>query len=142
MASVGVNLENFFEEQLKGLYPEQPFPGVKEEGAASSAPEEERPSDVCEEHGAPVEAETVESPTPKSPSPPSLPSDEVSEPPTEVRQDEPQDADVQEDSAKEAELQEDSPKDAEVQEKSPKDADVQKDLPKEAEETRPKRMKR
>ncbi|XP_042563050.1 transcription intermediary factor 1-alpha isoform X2 [Clupea harengus] len=132
MASVGVNLENFFEEQLKGLYPEQPFPGVKEEGAASSAPEEERPSDVCEEHGAPVEAETVESPSPKSPSPPSLPSDEVSEPPTEVRQDEPQDADVQEDSAKDAEVQEDSLKEADAQEDSAKDPDVQEDSAKAA----------
>ncbi|KAL2102273.1 hypothetical protein ACEWY4_001441 [Coilia grayii] len=79
MASVGVNLENYFEEQLRLLYPEQTFPDMKEEGvcSASSAPvEEDTPSDACEgapveehgepveEHGAPVEehGEPVEEP--------------------------------------------------------------------------------
>ncbi|XP_063072968.1 transcription intermediary factor 1-alpha isoform X2 [Engraulis encrasicolus] len=65
MASVGVNLENFFEEQLKLLYPEQTFPEVREDGAcsasASSAPvEEHTPSGVdagAPEHGAPLEEE-------------------------------------------------------------------------------------
>ncbi|XP_030628991.1 transcription intermediary factor 1-alpha [Chanos chanos] len=40
MASVGANLESFFEEQLKLLYPDRTFPDVKEEGIAPLAPEE------------------------------------------------------------------------------------------------------
>ncbi|XP_056603930.1 transcription intermediary factor 1-alpha [Triplophysa dalaica] len=40
MASVGTNLESFFEEQLKLLYPNRTFPGVKEEGFALAASEE------------------------------------------------------------------------------------------------------
>lgn len=43
MASVGANLESFFEEQLKLLYPERTFPGVKEEGIAPACPEETSP---------------------------------------------------------------------------------------------------
>ncbi|XP_056311158.1 transcription intermediary factor 1-alpha [Danio aesculapii] len=43
MASVGANLESFFEEQVKLLYPERTFPGVKEEGIASVCPEETSP---------------------------------------------------------------------------------------------------
>lgn len=40
MASVGANLESFFEEQLKLLYPNRTLPGVKEEGVALAASEE------------------------------------------------------------------------------------------------------
>lgn len=35
MANVGANLESYFEEQLKLLYPDRTFPGVKEEIVAS-----------------------------------------------------------------------------------------------------------
>ncbi|TRZ03681.1 hypothetical protein DNTS_033761 [Danionella cerebrum] len=43
MASVGSSLESFFEEQLKLLYPDRTFPGVKEESVASVRPEETLP---------------------------------------------------------------------------------------------------
>lgn len=41
MASVGTNLESFFEEQLKLLYPNRTFPGVKEEGGVALVASEE-----------------------------------------------------------------------------------------------------
>ncbi|XP_028810044.1 transcription intermediary factor 1-alpha [Denticeps clupeoides] len=42
MAGVGVSLENFFEEQLKLLYPDRTFPSVKEEERpASSSPDDD-----------------------------------------------------------------------------------------------------
>ncbi|XP_067248502.1 transcription intermediary factor 1-alpha isoform X1 [Chanodichthys erythropterus] len=43
MASVGANLESYFEELLKLLYPDRTFPGVKEEGIAALCPDEASP---------------------------------------------------------------------------------------------------
>ncbi|XP_026065375.1 transcription intermediary factor 1-alpha-like isoform X1 [Carassius auratus] len=43
MASVGANLESYFEEQLKLLYPDRTFPGVKEEAVASLRPDDTSP---------------------------------------------------------------------------------------------------
>ncbi|XP_042601719.1 transcription intermediary factor 1-alpha-like isoform X3 [Cyprinus carpio] len=43
MASVGANLESYFEEQLKLLYPDRTFPGVKEEAVASLCPDDTSP---------------------------------------------------------------------------------------------------
>uniref|UniRef100_A0A672QMI3 RING-type E3 ubiquitin transferase n=1 Tax=Sinocyclocheilus grahami TaxID=75366 RepID=A0A672QMI3_SINGR len=43
MASVGANLESYFEEQLKLLYPDRTFPGVKEEAIASLCPDDTSP---------------------------------------------------------------------------------------------------
>lgn len=43
MASVGANLESYFEEQLKLLYPDRTFPGVKEESIASVCPDDKSP---------------------------------------------------------------------------------------------------
>ncbi|KAL0195310.1 hypothetical protein M9458_008882, partial [Cirrhinus mrigala] len=40
---VGANLESYFEEQLKLLYPERIFPGVKEESIASVCPDDKSP---------------------------------------------------------------------------------------------------
>ncbi|XP_042578332.1 transcription intermediary factor 1-alpha-like isoform X2 [Cyprinus carpio] len=40
MASVGANLESYFEEQLKLLYSDHTFPGVKEESVASLCPDD------------------------------------------------------------------------------------------------------
>lgn len=54
MASVGTNLESFFEEQLKLLYPNRTFPGVKEEGFAlatseeTSSPSSKTPQDISQ----------------------------------------------------------------------------------------------
>ncbi|XP_059367521.1 transcription intermediary factor 1-alpha-like isoform X2 [Carassius carassius] len=43
MANVGANLESYFEEQLKLLYPDRTFPGVKEESVASLCPDDSSP---------------------------------------------------------------------------------------------------
>lgn len=43
MASVGANLESYFEELLKCLYPDRTFPGVKEERIAALCPDEASP---------------------------------------------------------------------------------------------------
>uniref|UniRef100_A0A673N6P1 RING-type E3 ubiquitin transferase n=1 Tax=Sinocyclocheilus rhinocerous TaxID=307959 RepID=A0A673N6P1_9TELE len=43
MANVGANLESYFEEQLKLLYPDRTFPGVKEESVASLCPDDTSP---------------------------------------------------------------------------------------------------
>lgn len=40
MAAAGVNLEKYFEEQLKGLYPDHAFPEVKAEEARAASPAE------------------------------------------------------------------------------------------------------
>ncbi len=40
MANVGANLESYFEEQLKLLYPDRTFPGVKEESIAPLCPDD------------------------------------------------------------------------------------------------------
>ncbi|KAL7827903.1 hypothetical protein AOLI_G00310550 [Acnodon oligacanthus] len=66
MSSVGANLESFFEEQLKLLYPDRTFPDVKEEKAAvepeppQTAPE---PSPKSTLPDAPAAEETVEPPS-------------------------------------------------------------------------------
>ncbi|XP_026080099.1 transcription intermediary factor 1-alpha isoform X2 [Carassius auratus] len=43
MANVGANLESYFEEQLKLLYPDRTFPGVKEESVAALCPDDSSP---------------------------------------------------------------------------------------------------
>lgn len=131
MASVGVNLENYFEEQLKLLYPDQTFPDVKEEGSASSAPEETGPpAEPCEEHGAPVEAEAAESPAPKSPAAPSPPSEEAPDPPSEGPQDEPSQEEAEDDEA-----QKEAPQGEEPQKEEPQGTGDQETPPKEDEKT-------
>lgn len=80
MASVGTNLESFFEEQLKLLYPDRTFsvPDVKEEGAASVAPVENNQSPSSKTpQDASQTAETVE------PSSEDLPQEEMSTKDTE-----------------------------------------------------------
>ncbi len=43
MANVGANLESYFEEQLKLLYPDRTFSGVKEESVSSLCPDDTSP---------------------------------------------------------------------------------------------------
>ncbi|XP_060759078.1 transcription intermediary factor 1-alpha isoform X3 [Neoarius graeffei] len=62
MSSVGANLESYFEEQLKHLYPDQTFPDVKAEEPAPAAPAAPSLKDTAET--------ATESPKPHSPEAP------------------------------------------------------------------------
>ncbi|XP_076860925.1 transcription intermediary factor 1-alpha isoform X2 [Brachyhypopomus gauderio] len=63
MSSVGANLESFFEEQLRLLYPDRTFPDVKEERAAPETQAAEPEPPAPEPHT--PEPHTPEPPTPE-----------------------------------------------------------------------------
>ncbi|XP_062852518.1 transcription intermediary factor 1-alpha isoform X2 [Trichomycterus rosablanca] len=68
MSSVGANLESFFEEQLKVLYPDQTFADVKSEQAASE-PEPEPAPEPAQAVSSPKDPEEPVAPSPKTTSP-------------------------------------------------------------------------
>ncbi|KAK1790530.1 hypothetical protein P4O66_014412 [Electrophorus voltai] len=143
MSSVGANLENYFEEQLRLLYPDRTFPDVKEEGAA---PELQAPKPQAQDSQAPEpQAQDSQAPEPQAPEPqapepqtpePQAPEPQAPEPQApEPQAPEPQAPESQAPEPQAAEPQAPEPQAAEPQAPEPQAAEPQSPEPQAAEQS-------